>query len=106
MELVLGKITLACQDVEATLRLSFTISMNNFSQFTRLAVPIMALLFSGSFSKAAELLAYYNFDGQSADQSGNGTNATLNGVVIDGGSSAPTATISYGDEDGGKNEGP
>ncbi|MEJ6648493.1 MAG: lamin tail domain-containing protein [Akkermansiaceae bacterium] len=79
MELVLGKITLACQDVEATLRLSFTISMNNFSQFTRLAVPIMALLFSGSFSKAAELLAYYNFDGQSADQSGNGANATLNG---------------------------
>ena len=63
MELVLGKITLACQDVEATLRLSFTISMNNFSQFTRLAVPLVALLFSGSFSKAAGLLAYYNFDG-------------------------------------------
>ena len=29
--------------------------------------------------EAAELLAYYNFNGQTADQSGNGANATLNG---------------------------
>ncbi|MDB4488767.1 hypothetical protein N9017_01480, partial [Akkermansiaceae bacterium] len=29
--------------------------------------------------EAAELLAYYKFNGQAADQSGNGANATLNG---------------------------
>jgi len=41
--------------------------------------PIILLIFSCSPGYGAELLAYYNFDGQSADQTGNGANATLNG---------------------------
>lgn len=53
--------------------------MKFFSQFTGLVVPVFVLLSSVSCLEGAELLAYYNFNGQSADQSGNGANATLNG---------------------------
>jgi hypothetical protein len=41
--------------------------------------PLLALFFTGLFANGAELLVYYNFNGQTTDQSGNGANATLNG---------------------------
>ena len=45
--------------------------------FFKLTLPV--LLISSSISKGAELLAYYNFNGQTTDQTGNGANAILNG---------------------------
>lgn len=39
----------------------------------------VAFLGSVSFATGAELLVYYNFNGQTNDQTGNGANATLNG---------------------------
>lgn len=73
MELVLGKTGFPVNI------LTSIISMNFFSQFARLTVLVFALLCSGPRLEGSELLAYYNFNGQSADQSGNGANATLNG---------------------------
>ncbi|MDA7881931.1 lamin tail domain-containing protein, partial [Akkermansiaceae bacterium] len=53
--------------------------MKNFSHFPKLALTLATLLFPVFQAKGAELLAYYNFDGQTTDQTGNGADATLNG---------------------------
>ena len=46
----------------------------------RSAIAVFSLLaIAPSAARSAELLAYYNFDGQSADQTGNGADAVLNG---------------------------
>ena len=49
------------------------------NQATWLASLTVAFFVSIVDSNGADLLAYYNFNGQSSDQSGNGANATLNG---------------------------
>lgn len=47
-----------------------------------------ALVFAVPDAGAAELLAYYNFNGQTTDQSGNGANAMLNGGGVISGDTA------------------
>ena len=44
-----------------------------------LLASVSLLAIAGLSARGADLLAYYNFDGQSSDQTGNGADAVLNG---------------------------
>ena len=79
VELVMGKLFLCVRVGDRFIDQMLNFCMKSFLRIPRLLSLIVAFVLVVPATRAAELLVYYDFNGQTTDQSGNGADASLNG---------------------------